>query len=225
MSPRRISKLITKIENSLAQEYGTREFTPHGSAMDVLIGTILSQNTSDDNSSRAHKNLKKKFSSYKALGNADMDDIAKAIKSGGLADRKSKSISSALKQIKSDQGRHTLSNLKNISDKEALKYLLSLPGVGEKTAACVLLFALGREVMPVDTHIHRITLRLGLVQNTNDRSKSFQFWFGQNIDDYYTFHLNLIRHGRRVCRAGRPLCERCVIRNWCEYYTEKVKNG
>lgn len=225
MSPHRISKLIRKTEDLLAQEYGTRDFKPHGSAIDVLIGTILSQNTSDLNSSRAHRNLKKKFPAYRALGSADRDEIAEAIKSGGLADRKAKSISNALKQIKSDQGRYTLSNLKKLTDKDALKYLISLPGVGEKTAACVLLFALGRNVMPVDTHIHRITHRLGFVQKTNDRSKSFQFWFGQYIDDYYTFHLNLIRHGRLICKAGRPLCVRCVIRNWCKYFTENMKNG
>jgi endonuclease-3 len=225
MKQRRISRLVKKIENTLAEHYGKQKFTAHGCEVEVLVSTILSQNTSDINSKAAFRNLKSKYPSWKKVVEAGRSKIEDAIRCGGLAKQKANSIYGSLKRINAEHGRISLTALKNMSTETALKYLISLPGVGEKTAACVLLFSLGREIMPVDTYIHRITWRLGFVSKSSERSKSFKFWFGQYIDDYYTFHLNLVKHGRLICKSGQPRCGDCVIRKSCLYHEKHVNHG
>jgi endonuclease-3 len=212
---------LSLIEKKLEKAYGKRRCKPHGSAVDVLISTILSQNTSDANSSRAFKSLVNTFNGWDAVAKANLRAIAKSIKSGGLAKIKAKYIKEALEKIHQDFGRYSLDILEEMSIDQSLKYLTALNGVGEKTAACVLLFTFGKKIMPVDTHVHRVTRRLGLVLENSDRQKSFQFWFGKkSVVDYYNFHLNLVRHGRVTCLARKPRCGHCVLNKQCAYYRE-----
>jgi endonuclease-3 len=212
---------LSLIEKKLEKAYGKRRWKPHGSAVEVLISTILSQNTSDTNSGRAFESLMHAFNGWDAVANARIGTITKSIKSGGLAKIKAKYIKEALCQIYDDFGRYDLSSLKKVPIDKSLQYLTALNGVGEKTAACVLLFAFCKKIMPVDTHVHRVTKRLGLVPKNADRQKSFQFWFGKkSIVDYYSFHLNLVRHGRITCLARKPMCGHCVLNKQCAYYRE-----
>ncbi len=214
-----------RLEKQLEKQHRKREWEPHGSGLDVLISTILSQNTSDNNSSRAFKSLKRDFPTWKKAAHARKSSIARSIKAGGLATIKAAYIKSALKKVKADFGSHSLSKIKPKPIEESLDYLTSFDGVGEKTAACVLLFAFGKKVMPVDTHVHRVTHRLGLIEKTPNRQKSFQFWFGQNnIVDYYNLHLNMVRHGRLICRAQNPKCSECILRDRCAYYKERMND-
>jgi len=216
---------LSLIEKKLEKAYGKRRWKPHGSAMDVLISTILSQNTSDTNSGRAFESLLETFIGWDAVAKARIGVITKSIKSGGLAKIKANYIKEALGQIYHDFGRYSLISLKKMPVEKSLPYLTSLNGVGEKTAACVLLFAFGKKIMPVDTHVHRVTKRLGLVPKNADRQKSFQFWFDKkSIVDYYSFHLNLVRHGRVTCLARKPRCGHCVLNKQCAYYREHFGN-
>ncbi|MBD3216883.1 MAG: endonuclease III [candidate division Zixibacteria bacterium] len=215
---------LNQLEIKLEKQHEKREWEAHTSGLDVLISTILSQNTSDSNSSRAFKSLKKVYPSWTKAARAHKASITKAIKSGGLAKVKAGYIKSALKRVKDDFGTYSLQKLKKKPIDESLEYLTSFDGVGEKTAACVLLFAFGKKVMPVDTHVHRVTHRLGLIKETADRQKSFQFWFGQNnIVDYYNLHLNMVRHGRLICKARNPKCDECALREACAYYNRRKR--
>jgi len=213
---------LRKIESGLEKHFGRKIRKSRGSAVDVLISTILSQSTSDINSGRAFGSLKASFKSWEAVGRASLGRIEKSIRAGGLARIKAGYIKKALGRIRRDYGKYDLSGLKKMGIEESLKYLTSFPGVGEKTAACVLLFAFGRKVMPVDTHVHRVSVRLGLVPEGSDRGKTFQFWFGQNnIVDYYNLHLNMVQHGRVVCLARKPRCGECVLRSSCLYFKNR----
>jgi endonuclease-3 len=217
---------LKTIEERLERRYGATAWKSRGSAVDVLIATILSQNTSDINSTRAFKSLKSTFSSWESVGVASLGKIENAIKIGGLAKMKATYIRDALERIKKDNGKYDLSGLKRQPTAKSLAYLTSFHGIGEKTAACVLLFAFGLKIMPVDTHVHRISQRLGLVPTGSDRRKTFQFWFGQkNLDDYYNLHLNLVRHGREICLARKPGCADCVINALCGFYKDRKDNG
>ncbi len=217
---------LKTIEKRLARRYSARAWKSRGSAVDVLIATILSQNTSDINSARAFKSLKTTFPSWESARTAPLRKIENAIKIGGLAKMKAAYIRAALERIKKDNGKYDLNRLKRRPLNESLAYLTSFHGVGEKTAACVLLFAFGLKIMPVDTHVQRVSQRLGLVPRENNRGKTFQFWFGQkNIVDYYNLHLNLVRHGRETCLARKPRCADCVMNDLCGFYNERKDHG
>ncbi len=217
---------LKKLDELLKKAYRKRKWKPHGSALDVLIGTILSQNTSDVNSERAFESLKSGFKGWKSIDDAPLSKIEEAIKSGGLAKSKSRYIKSALNKVHQDHGRFSLEKIKYYPLEKGLDYLTSFDGVGSKTAACVLLFAFGKPIMPVDTHVHRVSWRMGLVPESDDREKTFKFWFDQSDNlDYYNLHLNIVRHGRRTCKSGSPLCGQCNLPRYCRYYKENVKNG
>jgi len=187
--------------------------------LDLLIQTMLSQNTTDTNSFRAFRNLKTAYPRYKDVLAASEEEIAKQIKVGGLGEMKARRIKEVLIKLKRDAGAFDLSFLASMSKVEAEEYLLSLPGVGPKTAAVVLLFAFGFPIMPVDTHVYRVSMRLGLVPE-GANIKETQRILEEIIpkDKYLSLHLNLIRHGRSICRARGPKHEECALRHLCDYY-------
>lgn len=186
--------------------------------MDLLVQTMLSQNTTDTNSFRAFRNLKTAYPRYEDLLAASEEDIIVLIRVGGLAEMKARRIKEALLRIKRDAGAIDLSFLAGMNRTEAEEYLLSLPGVGPKTAAVVLLFAFGFPIMPVDTHVYRVSGRLGLVPEGTS-IKETQRILEEIIpqDKYLSLHLNLIRHGRRICKARSPRHEECALRHLCDY--------
>ena len=187
--------------------------------IDLLVMTILSQNTSDTNSLRAFGQLKSAYADYDALLAANVEDVADKIRTGGLADIKARRIRETLSKIRQDAGTITLGFLADLDKNKAREYLLSLPGVGPKTAAVVLLFAFGLPFMPVDTHVYRISRRLGIVEKEASIEQA-ESVLEENVPPkkYLSFHLNLLKHGRHVCRARGPKHEECNLRNYCDCY-------
>ncbi len=200
----------------MEQEYGPREWQQGEEAIDVLIRTILSQNTSDANSNRAFDSLLTTFGSWGSVVAAPVEHIAQAIKSGGLFRIKAIRIKQILEQIEKERGCISLEFLKPMDMTEAKNYLLHLPGVGQKTASCVLLFALGKPCLPVDTHVFRVAKRLGLIDSKVSVKEAHDLLQEQvPPSKVYQFHLHLIEHGRQLCHARRPRCSECVLRGIC----------
>jgi endonuclease-3 len=208
--------VIEEVIELLEQEYGLCQWQPDRSPIDVLIGTILSQNTSDINSGRAFASLKASFNSWKAVASAPAEHIARVIKSGGLSQIKAVRIKQVLEQIEKEQGRISLDSLKSMNIAEAEDYLMRLPGVGHKTARCVLLFSLGKPSLPVDTHVFRVAKRLGLIDSRTSIEKAHSLLQEQiSPSKVYQFHIHMIEHGRRICHARQPRCSRCILRSIC----------
>lgn len=209
---------IRKILRLLNKAYGRPSPLRRSEPVGELIRTILSQNTSDNNSLKAYARLKKDFRSWNELAGAGTRRIYRSIKGAGLANIKAGRIKWVLNEIKRREGRISLASLKDLNIQESLEYLKSLKGVGPKTAACVLLFSFGRPVMPVDTHIFRVTKRLGLINKSLNIETAHEVLSGIVPRGLiYDFHLGIIEHGRRTCKAQNPRCGSCVLYNLCKF--------
>jgi len=207
---------IEEVIKLLEQEYGPRQWQPDRDPMDVLIGTVLSQNTSDTNSGRAFASLKASFDTWEDVASAPVEHIARLIKSGGLSQIKAARIKQVLEQIEKEQGRISLDLLRSKTMAEAEAYLMRLPGVGHKTASCVLLFSLGKPSLPVDTHVFRVAKRLGLINSKISAEKAHSLLQEQiPPSKVYQFHIHMIEHGRRICHAGQPRCNTCRLSGVC----------
>jgi endonuclease-3 len=207
---------IEEVIKLLEREYGPHRWQPDRDPIDVLIGTILSQNTSDANSGRAFASLKASFDSWEAVASAPAEHISEVIRCGGLSQIKAARIKQVLGQIEREQGRITLDFLKSKTMTEAEDYLMRLPGVGHKTASCVLLFSLGKPSLPVDTHIFRVAKRLGLIGFNVTIEKAPRLLQAQvPPSKAYQFHVHMIEHGRRICRARQPRCNDCTLSRIC----------
>ena len=215
----RLRNKARKICDLLVDAYG--DSTPYNRLppIDELVLTILSQNTSDVNSSRAFEGLKNRFQSWEDVLKANTEDIAAAISCSGLYNIKADRIKAALTEIQNRVGSLDLSILENMPLEDAKKWLTSLHGVGPKTAAIVLLFSFERPALPVDTHVWRVTKRLGLIPRSTSREKA-HILLGELIEGSCIFSLNhnLVTHGRRICIAQKPRCEECVLKRLCQYY-------
>lgn len=211
--------------SELDDEYGELVWRSHGEPLDALVQTILSQATSDINSGRAFDSLRRAFpGGWDTVRVADEKSIADAIRCGGLADAKAPRIKAVLQEIYERTGRTDLEFLKTTPTDEAKAFLTSFHGVGPKTAACVLMFSLGRPVLPVDTHVFRVSHRLGLIDQKLGEGKAHDALQSQLKDtEVYAYHVHLIRHGRRVCVAQQPRCEECVLGARCAYRREGGK--
>jgi len=214
---------VSQVIRLLDQEYGCMPGRPRLDPLSELVATVLSQNTSDVNSGRAYRNLVSVFGSWDRVADASVDDIAVAIASGGLSRVKAPRIKAILQRIRDERGSLDLGFLADVPLPQAREWLQSLPGVGPKTAACVLLFSLGRPAFPVDTHVYRVSKRLGLIEN--GLSPAGAHLVLERLvpqDAFYRFHMNMVAHGRRVCRAQRPRCRECVLKEVCVYAKGKV---
>ncbi len=209
---RRIRALAGRLE----REYGPFKPKRRRDPVDELILTVLSQNTNDRNRDKAYRSLKEKFPTWADVLAAPIPKLQRAIRVGGLAHSKSKNIKSILRTIKSIDGRFKLSQIADQPVGEAMEFLTGLPGVGTKTAACVMLFSFGKPVMPVDTHVHRLSGRLGLVSKKATPDHAFRVLMQITPEELiYPFHIQLIRHGRLVCKSQRPRCGECVMIDLC----------
>ena len=207
---------ISHINHLLAQEYGNREWHPHHDPLSELIATILSQNTSDTNSRRAFTSLIESFSNWEEVANSRVSAIEEAIRSGGLSRIKAARIKEILQTIQKERGSLDLSFLDNLPLEESKSWLRQLPGVGPKTVGCVLLFSLGKPVFPVDTHVFRVSKRLGLISNGVSAEQSHELLAGMvPLENVYEFHMNMVEHGRRTCKSQRPKCTACILRKVC----------
>lgn len=207
----------------LAVLYGPRPFRSRRDPLDELVLTILSQNTTDRNSGRAFRSLRQRFGSWQQVRDAPTTEVYEAIKEAGLGNVKAPRIQLALQAIQEQRGELSLDFLDALPLAEARDWLLRLNGIGPKTAACVLLFALHKPALPVDTHVHRVSRRLGLVGPRVSADAAHPLLEqALSPDEVYAFHLNMIQHGRLVCHAQRPACERCALRDTCNYYRDVV---
>ena len=213
-SKRRVS--ASDVMEFLGEEYGPVEWAPRYDAASELVGTILSQHTSDVNSERAFDNLMTTFGSLQAVAAASVEQIEDAIRAGGLARIKAPRIKAILNQITEEVGSYDLSFLREMPLEEAKAWLKHLPGIGPKTAAIILCFSMGMPAMPVDTHIFRVSKRLGLIGEKVSADKAHDILEPMVApEDVFAFHVYLIRHGRQVCKAQRPRCDRCVLAWGC----------
>jgi endonuclease III len=200
--------------------YGRPVQHPHGRPIEELVRTVLSQNTSDVNRDVAYGRLRDRFPTWEDVRDAPLDEVEAAIRPGGLALTKAPRIQEILRRL-GDQP--DLDWLRDAPREEALSYLVALPGVGRKTAACVMIFSFGRPEIPVDTHVYRVGKRLGLIsprasfERAHDELRSVV-----DPEDAYEVHINLIRHGRAVCRP-RPRCDECALRRMCPYWRTVVR--
>ena len=210
--------------NALANEairrleplYGPVVWEPRFNALDELIFTVLTQHTSDTNAEVAFESLRKRFPTWLDVIEAGTAEIAEAIKHGGLANQKAPRIRDILRIILERNGRLELEFLESMPLEVARAWLLSLPGVGKKTVGVVLNFALGMPAMPVDTHIYRVARRLGLIGLKTNVDNAHDIMEAQiDPDDVFRYHVLLITHGRRVCKAQRPLCGECALADLC----------
>jgi endonuclease-3 len=211
---RRIKFITQNLEATYGIPVNQRPYPP----LDELILTILSQSTSDINSHRAFTALKTKFPTWDLVRRARRSSIIAAIRSGGLANAKSVVIKNALNQIQTERENLDLSFLQTAPLEEAREFLTSLTGVGPKTAACVLLFACNREIFPMDTHILRIMKRVGVVPEKSNDEQAHQIM--EKLvppKKHYSLHVNLIKHGRQICRPQNPKCEKCSLIEHCDY--------
>jgi endonuclease-3 len=203
----------------LEQQYGQRTWQPSHDPLSELVLTILSQNTSDKNSRPAFLSLRKAFPDWSLILAADIAAIAEPIKSGGLATIKAGRIQSALREIQQKHGYLDLLFLADMPLEDAREWLVKLPGVGFKTASCVLLFALGKPAMPVDTHVFRVATRMGLIPlKTTVENAHLLLQKAVPSNDIYEFHVLMIEHGRRTCGAQRPNCVSCICKSICTGY-------
>ena len=200
----------------LRRFHGPVEPPPQWPVLDELVATILSQNTSDSNSDAAFDELRRRFADWEAVRRAPVARIAKAIRGAGLSNLKAPRIKAILQEIHDKRGELSLDFLRSRPTDEALAYLRSFSGVGPKTAACVLLFACRKPVLPVDTHVHRVTRRLGLIRPRTGAAKAHEE-LARLVPSarVLEFHILLIRHGRTLCSARKPTCEECLLVDLC----------
>ena len=207
---------IGLIVNLLGEKWGMPRLSPTGEPVAELVQTILSQNTSDVNSRPAFRALVARFPTWEQVLQAEQTDVAETIRAGGLGSIKAHRIQKALSEIKKRRGEIDLNFLSDMQLEPARQWLLGLPGVGNKTAACVLLFALGMPALPVDTHVFRVSQRLNLIGTAISPDQA-HYDLAAKVPNplVFPFHVLLITHGRSTCRARQPHCEACVLSQIC----------
>ena len=204
--------------------YGPRPPKCWGEGVSVLVDTILSQNTSAANSDAGYRQLRRRFRSWNQVAGAPVEEVERCIRVSGLSNLKAPRIQSILRKIKSQRGKIDLEFLRETGDDDAYAYLRSFPGVGPKTACCTLLFAFGKALFPVDTHIHRIARRLGLVP-AKASAEQTRVTLTPRIapENRYETHVLLIEHGRKTCRTINPRCEECVLLEMCPFGRQRLR--
>ncbi|GCE28346.1 endonuclease III [Dictyobacter alpinus] len=218
---------LTRIYDTLIETYGEMHNEPNYDPLGGLIGTILSQHTSDINSGRAYRQLVDTYATWEEVRDAPTNKVADAIRSGGLANVKAPRIQDVLHTLteqQQDQGgtkalaEFLYDEIQKFTPEEGWKYLQKLPGVGPKTSACVMLFNMNEAIMPIDTHVHRVSKRLGLIGPKVNANQAHTVFAKIAPPDWvYGLHVGMIRHGRQVCHAQRPKCGECPLYQECAY--------
>jgi endonuclease-3 len=213
-----LARRALDVHQRLLEFYGQPTWRNPLPALDELVSTILSQNTNDINRDRAFNSLRRRFPTWETVRDANPESVIDAIRVAGLANQKAPRIQAVLKAITNERGGLDLSFLESLPLDEAHAWLTKFKGVGPKTAAIVLLFSLGRPAFPVDTHIYRVSGRLGLrpeKMTVEDAHPHLEKLFPP--ETYYAAHLNIIRLGREICAARKPNCGECPLQEVCDY--------
>lgn len=212
------------IHQRLLEYYGIPQWRNPLPPLDELVSTILSQNTNDTNRDRAYQALRTALPTWEAVRDAEAQSVIAAIRPAGLANQKGPRIQQVLRQITDEIGELNLDFLNNLTAEEASAWLQKFNGVGPKTAAIVLLFSLGKPAFPVDTHIYRVSGRLGFRPDGMNADQAHKYLEQLFLpDEYYAAHLNIIRLGREICQARRPNCPACPLKDLCQYYASQEK--
>jgi endonuclease-3 len=207
-----------QVHQRLLETYGVPEWRSPLSPLDELVSTILSQNTNDRNRDQAFEALVRHYPTWESVRDAPEEELIETIRPAGLANQKGPRIQTILREITSQRGSLDLSFLSEMSDQDAWDWLISFKGVGPKTASIVLLFSLGKPAFPVDTHIYRVSGRLGLRPEGMNADQAHHYLGDLFPEETYpAAHLNLIRLGREICQARRPNCPACVLQDICDY--------
>ena len=220
--PANLSKRALKVHEKLLEAFGEPIWRNPLPPVDELVSTILSQNTNDVNRDRAFNSLRSKFQTWESVRDAKTEDVVNAIRLAGLANQKGPRIQKVLKEITEERGNLDLSFLKDLPLEQARNWLTKFNGVGPKTAAIVLCFSLNRPAFPVDTHVYRVTGRIGLHPETMTVEQAHPYL--EKLfppETYYAAHLNLIRLGREICHARKPECAKCPVIKLCDYGREQ----
>lgn len=221
----RLAQRALKIHERLLEFYGEPIWRNPLPAIDELVSTILSQNTNDINRDRAFTALRARFSTWEEVRDANVSDVVEAIRSSGLANQKGPRIQAVLHSITEERGSLDLSFLKDLTVEDARHWLTKFNGVGPKTAAIVLCFSLDMPAFPVDTHVYRVTGRIGLRPEKMTVEQAHPHLEGLfPPETYFAAHLNIIRLGREICQARRPRCEVCPIIKLCDYGMKRLEN-
>jgi endonuclease-3 len=216
---------ISYLAEELEKRFGVPQVSSGKNALDSLILTILSQNTNDRNRDVAYGRLKERFPTWEQALEGGAGEIAEAIKPGGLSNQKAQRILQILRWLKEEYGELNLDFICSIPVHKAMELLLSLKGVGVKTASVVLLFTCGQALFPIDTHIYRVLRRLGIIPLKTTAEKAF-YLLEDRIprDKVLSLHLNIIKFGRSICQARSPKCQQCFLNKQCPYYLKIGKN-
>ena len=215
----KLANRVLEIHRRLVRIFGEQTQRPGRDPIAVLVATMISQNTNDALRDQAFNALRQRFPTWEQVRDAPLEEVMETIRVAGLSQQKAPRIQQALRRISEERGELSLDFLRDLGVEKAKQWLTSIKGVGPKTAAIVLLFALDMPAFPVDTHVHRVTKRLGLIPANTSREKAHEILEALlPARIYATFHLNVIRHGREVCQARKPRCELCVLRDLCDYY-------
>lgn len=207
---------ISQINRLLARQHGTRIWHQHHDPVSELVAVILSQNTSDANSGRAFDSLRSRFATWEEVAEADVNTIEQSIRSGGLSRIKAARIKDILQTIMKENRSLNMDFINELPLDQAKEWLGNLPGVGPKTVACILLFAYGKPVFPVDTHVFRVSRRLGLIGSGISANQSHEI-LGKIVPTkaVYQLHMNMVQHGRKICKSQRPKCGECILKGLC----------
>ncbi len=219
--------LVVEIHRRLARAFGPLDPPERREPLEELVLTVLSQNTSDVNRDRAFRAMRRRYPTWERLAVADPAELAEAIRPGGLSNVKAPRLLRILQEIRArDGGSLDMGWMAGASSPRVRRYLESLPGVGPKTAACVLAFSLGRPAIPVDTHVLRVARRLGLVEDRTDAARAHRI-LERRVPPALrvSMHVGLIRLGRRICKAGRPLCAACPLNDLCPTAPRYLRAG
>ena len=212
----------------LDQEYKRRKLEPRRGHMHELISTMLSHRTNHKDEEKAYYTMLERFGDWEGVMNADTDDLADAIQTTRYPGQKAPQIQQTLRMIKEERGELSIDFLEDMPVEEAMEWLTKLPGVGLKTATLLLLFNFKKPVMPVDTHVFRISQRVGLIGAKATANKAHTILLEMLPPDpveLYNFHIHMLRHGQRICTFFSPKCEKCVLNSICNYYHDVREKG
>ena len=213
----------TAVYEQLVDTYGERDLSPRREPMHELVSTMLSHRTTHADEERAYYRMMERFKTWEGVRDAPVDELTEAIASSRYPGSKAPNIQKTLTRIIDERGKANIDFLADLSTEDALEWLVALPGVGVKTATLVLLFCFHKPVLPVDTHLHRVSGRLGLIGPKVSAEKAHDELLEllpKDAQVLLTFHKDMLRHGQRVCTYSTPKCERCSLRDLCEYYQE-----
>jgi endonuclease III len=223
--------LLTKARETydrLMEMYGERPLVPRREPMHELVSTMLSHRTTQKNEAEAYHRMRERFGSWEAIRDAPLEELIEAIKPSNFPEAKAPRIQAALRQIIEERGEPSIDFLAELPAEEGLAWLMALPGVGIKTASLVLLFCFAQPVLPVDTHVHRVSLRVGLIPPKTSAEAAHRLLpelLPGEPHVLYNFHINNLRHGQRTCVWGTPRCGQCLLTSICDWYQAHVATG